>query len=457
MRRREILVFAAAFVVVLLGSAALAQVGAFSADAAAEPATLSVAAAEQAVPTGLGDDMTPAAAIGDSDGPTTTTAESPGTGAEAAVGVPSDPPESDESLWDEVPPAEGDTIPPPLVVLFPESGQHFEKDVIAFEGTTEPGAKVTAGSYEADVDQDGNWRIVLVLSPGGNLVKFKASDAAGNVTEKTLEVYLDEQEAGPEFTAHQKWETVDGYPAKNKYYGTGTPGTTVWVGSEYGAGSTTIGEGGEWAFYVEFPGAPCNDTFPVAVESGEHRVEFSMKYVCAESKFSVHQDYIENTDPWTKFSGTGVPGDTIWAASEYGTEQTTVESSGEWDLKLHFGEGTPANEKVAVVIESSSGDRAEFWFKWVVTDEEVGFTANQKYGSSDADVAWDKFWGTAKPGAIVEVGSPYGGGTTHADEAGNWLIEVEFPDAPIGEEFTVVIETSFGDRATFGFVRRGKE
>ncbi len=457
MRRREIFVFAAAFVVVLLGSAALAQVGAFSADATAEPAMLSTAAGDQAISTRVGDETTLAVVIGDADGPTTTTTDSPGAGGEATVAAPSDPPEDDQSPLDEIPPTEEDTTPPPLEVLFPESGQHFEKDVIAFEGTTEPGATVSAGSYEADVDHDGNWRIVLVLSPGGNPVKFKASDAAGNVTEKTLEVYLDEQEAGHEFTAHQKWETVDGQPAKNKYYGTGTPGTTVWVGSEHGAGSATIGEGGEWAFYVEFPGAPCNDTFPVVVESGEHRVEFSMKYVCAESKFSAHQDYIENTDLWTKFSGTGVPGDTIWAASEYGTEQTTVGSGGEWDLKLHFGEDTPANEKIAVVVESSSGDRAEFWFKWVVTDKEVGFTANQKNGSSDADVAWDKFWGTAKPGATIEVGSPYGGGTTHADEAGNWLIEVEFPDAPIGEEFTVVIETSLGDRATFGFVRLGKE
>jgi hypothetical protein len=458
MRRREILVFTAAFVVVLLGGAALAQVGAFSSAPDPGPSLLSAAAAA---------DTTPAT---EEEVPSTTVTEDVASTLETATNVPaaatdiadsesepSEQPRDDAPPKEEAPPkGDNDTTPPPLEILFPKNDQHFGDDVIAFEGTTEPGARVFAGSYEADVDEEGSWRIVLILSPGGNVVTFKAEDAAGNTTEQSLKVYLDQQEVGKEFTANQKWEVVEGHPAENKYYGTGTPGASVSVGSEYGDGAGKIGDSGEWSFYVEFPGAPCNQSFGVVVESGEHRREFTMRYVCAgEHEFTIHQEHIENTSLWTKFYGTGVPGDTIWAASDYGTGQTTVEASGEWYLELHLGETVPPNQKITVIIESSSGDRAEAWFKWVVEEKDVEFTANQKYGSCDSEIPWDKFWGTAHPGSVIEVVSPHGSGTTTADEAGNWLVEVEFPDAPFGEEFTVVIESSDGGRATFGFVRLG--
>lgn len=472
MRRREILVFISAFVVVLLGGAALAQVGAFSDSSASETgvaaATLSEPAPtetttviesnaysnEAADDTAAEEMAEPSAAVADTDGDKPEPTDPP-----KEDEPPADPPKDEEPPADppkeEEPPQDADTTPPPLEILFPKNEQHFEDKVVAFEGTTEPGARVFGNAYEADVDSNGNWRVVLVLSPGGNLVTFKAKDAAGNVTEEAIKVFLDvTEETTKEFTAHQKWEVVDGYPAKNKYYGTGTPGTKVWVGSEYGSGSGMIDGNGEWLFYVEFPEAPCNESFKVVVESGEHRREFTMKYVCSETKFSANQEYIENTSLWTKFYGTGTPGDTIWAASEYGTEQTTVGSDGKWYLKLHFNENVPPNEKIKVVIESSSDDRVEFWFKWVVEEEkQVEFSANQKFGSSTAEVPWDKFWGTAQPGSTIEVVSPYGGGTTTADASGNWLIEVEFPEAPLGEAFTVVIESSDGGRATFAFIR----
>lgn len=467
MRRREILVFIAAFAVVLLGGAALAQVGTFSSTPSVDAAALSADEAAGTSSTTIADIPAGAVDVIASDQETTTTAseDEPVTlnGDDSSEPPkdetePSEPPkdETDPSdpPKDEDPPVEDDTTPPPLEILFPENNQHFEDKVLAFEGTTEPGARVFGGAYEADVDAEGNWRIVLILSPGGNLVTFKAKDAAGNVTEEAIKVYLDVPEVDKEFTAHQKWEVVDGSPAKNKYYGTGTPGTTVWVGSEYGDGSGKINENGEWGFYVEFPTAPCNKSFQVVVENEDNRREFTMKYVCAEDhEFTVHQEYAENSSLWTKFYGTGTPGDTIWAASDYGTEQTTVESNGEWFLKLHFNDSVPPNEKVTVVIESSSNDRAEFWFKWIVEDKNIEFTANQKFGSCGSEIPWDKFWGTAQPGATIEVLSPYGNGTTTADEAGNWLIEVEFPEAPVGETFTVVIESSDGGRATFNFTR----
>ncbi len=410
------------------------------------------------------DDSTPAI----EDPKPTTTAVDDKVAAETAAqnddeSRPADPPKDEEPPADppndEKPPTEADTTPPPLAILFPENEQHFDEKQIAFEGETEPGARVLAGKYEADVDDEGNWRIVLILNPGGNLVTFTAKDEAGNVTEKSVKVFLDAaEEVDTKFSATQKWEAVDGHPAENKYYGTGTPGTKVWVGSDYGDGSIKIDENGEWKLYVKFPEAPCNEKFTVVVENENNRVEFKMKYVCASHDFSVRQEYIENTSLWTKFFGTGNPGDTIWMVSEYGEAQTTVESNGEWYSKLHLSDDVPANTKIGIVVESSSGDRAEAWFKWVVEEiGEVDFTANQKYGSCGEGVPYDKFFGTASPGTTIWVESEFGSGTTTADSNGNWLVKVEFPQAPGGEAFTVDVESSDGGWATFSFIRIGED
>jgi hypothetical protein len=453
MRRREILVFTAAFVVVLLGGAALAQVGTFSSAPALDAAaSLSAQPADEPATT----DTVPV----ETTAPRSETAES-GTPAMDDSTQPSDPPKEeeppkDEPPKDEPPEEEKDTTPPELVILFPENDQHFDDKTVAFEGETEPGARVFGNAYEAEVDASGNWRLVLILSPGGNTVKFKAKDAAGNITEKSIKVYLDVEKVDEkEFTANQKWEVFDAHLPKNKYYGTGTPGTTVWVGSEYGSGSGKIDSHGAWLFYVEFKEAPCDQWFTVVVENESHRREFKTKKVCATHDWSVTHKYTENFYRWTKFYGTGNPGDTVWAVSEYGEAQTTVESHGEWFLKLHFNESIPANEPIKVVVESSSGDRAEFWFIWVVDEIDVEFSAHQVNGSCDAELPYDVFWGTATPGATIWVESPYGSGTTMANEKGEWELKVKFPDSPVGEAFTVVVESSDGGRATFTFTRTG--
>ncbi|MDH4307603.1 MAG: hypothetical protein OEX04_09010 [Acidimicrobiia bacterium] len=60
-----------------------------------------------------------------------------------------------------------------------------------FVGTTEPGASVVAaGRYPAEVDAAGNWSIVLILNPGGNVATFVATDPAGNTREVRVPVYL---------------------------------------------------------------------------------------------------------------------------------------------------------------------------------------------------------------------------------------------------------------------------
>lgn len=208
-----------------------------------------------------------------------------------------------------------DTTPPDLVILFPEDGQHFDEQKIAFEGKTEPGAKVYAGDYEADVDEAGNWRIVLILTnKGGNVATFKAFDEAGNESVASVKAYYDaapsekasesekakeeerkeeekekEEPKSYEFSATQKYGSCSENPPFDKWYGTGEPGTKVTIASPYGSGSTEIGKYGEWIVKVHFEGVECGQTFEVVLETDKgHRKTYSFTRLCDEPKDDSH-------------------------------------------------------------------------------------------------------------------------------------------------------------------------
>lgn len=171
---------------------------------------------------------------------------------------------------------EADTTPPILKVTSPSDGESFEKEVVTFSGITEPGATVTAsGKYPASVGADGTWAIDLVLAPGANGVVFTAADAAGNVSQARLTVYLEgpkdtttttKAEKGWEFSAFQKYGSCSEPVPYDEFSGTGKPGSTITVTSSYGSGSTTVNESGEYWLRVEFPSAPFEKTFTVKVK-----------------------------------------------------------------------------------------------------------------------------------------------------------------------------------------------
>jgi hypothetical protein len=82
----------------------------------------------------------------------------------------------------------------------------------------------------------------------------------------------------------------------------------------------------------------------------------------------------------------------------------------------------------------------------------IAFTAFQWSGESSADPPWDKFWGTASPGATVTVTSDHGSNSVVADGLGHWFVKVYFPTAPFDE----YIELSVSDGTTsqaFPFMR----
>lgn len=188
-----------------------------------------------------------------------------------------------------------DTTPPEIVILHPTDGQTFETDRVAFEGEAEPGSRVFAGDWEADVAENGAWRIVLILQPGSNVATITAIDAAGNEGKDRVQVFYEvpkadlpaeppkdeepkdekpkEEEHAKDFTAHQLYGSCGEDVPYDVFYGTGTPGVTVSVSSDFGSGSTTINEHGEWEIKVEFPSAPRGEKFTVLVTSSDGHVE----------------------------------------------------------------------------------------------------------------------------------------------------------------------------------------
>jgi hypothetical protein len=79
-----------------------------------------------------------------------------------------------------------DTTPPDLVITSPSDGATVEDRVVTFKGTSEPGASVYSGPYEANTDADGNWSIKLVVSTEGSNAKITAEDDAGNAVTKSI-------------------------------------------------------------------------------------------------------------------------------------------------------------------------------------------------------------------------------------------------------------------------------
>jgi len=63
---------------------------------------------------------------------------------------------------------------------------------VTFSGTAEPGASVYSGPYSANVDDDGDWTIKLVVSSDSvTTARITAEDAAGNTATDSIQVTYD--------------------------------------------------------------------------------------------------------------------------------------------------------------------------------------------------------------------------------------------------------------------------
>lgn len=174
--------------------------------------------------------------------------------------------------------------PPTLKILHPENGAKVDDEKMVFEGTTTPGARVFAGPWEADVNADGVWRIVLILDAGTQTAKFHAesdggvAEAAVTVTRIVPDVPKEEpkEEEKPkedehqyELVAHQVYGVCEEALPYDVFWGETKPGATVLVWSEYGSAETVAGPEGGWELRVDFPEAPYGVEFQVKVKSIE--------------------------------------------------------------------------------------------------------------------------------------------------------------------------------------------
>lgn len=227
------------------------------------------------------------ALVGDSSPPATTTPSvattAPPVDTTLAAIVPVEP-EASPPTTAYVPPettstAAADLEPPPLEVISPEDGTEFEVDAVMFVGKTEPGAKVFAGRWEADVDDSGEWKILLILGEGANTARFTAIDAAGNETTASITVFYAPKEAPAtttttvekekeiaEFSAFATFGSCAETPPYDVYYGTGEPGSTVYITSEYGSATVEVNGEGQWEKKVVFEKAPADKGFVVTVK-----------------------------------------------------------------------------------------------------------------------------------------------------------------------------------------------
>jgi hypothetical protein len=218
----------------------------------------------------------------------------------------------------------------------------------------------------------------------------------------------------------------------------------------------TVDDSGHWWARVELEGGRNRIVAVATAPDGTMSRDHVVVFYDETHEFIAHQKYevVDGENPVVNFYwGTGRPGAEVHVGSEYGRGATKVNDAGVWELRVAFE--APCNQSFRVAAESGDA-RVGFEMERVCR---VGheFTAHQKYGSCGEPIPFDVFYGTGTPGARVVVESPYGSGRVTIDERGKWEVRVEFPDAPIGDEFRVVVESSDGGRAVFGFVATGGE
>jgi len=167
-----------------------------------------------------------------------------------------------------------------IEILHPSPNAHVDNKVQVFEGwvTPEVGARVNRGKYEAHTSGDG-WRIELVLSAGKNVVTMVAHDEFGREAKDIVTVWYDapheEEPKEAAFSANQKYGSCGEDVPYDVFFGTAVPNSTVWVESRFGGGSTKAGENGGWDLKVKFPEAPPGEVFEVVVEGEGGRKVFT--------------------------------------------------------------------------------------------------------------------------------------------------------------------------------------
>ncbi|MDA0353702.1 MAG: hypothetical protein O3A10_16065 [Chloroflexi bacterium] len=232
------------------------------------------------------------------------------------------------------------------------------------------------------------------------------------------------------------------------------------AGSEPGVSSQGIVEGAVSAAPAVEVAAPLPDWVARRLEAGPPTLALTSP--APGAVFS---------ESYVVFSGQAAPGSVVAA----GPFQDKADASGYWSIGLVLTagqniatftttseEGEVTKESVTVHFKPTSQDKHGYVKDGEHKDGDYadkkdhvapGFQAWEKYGSCGDDLPYDYYKGTAAPGAVITVSSPYGSGTGIAGDDGYWKIKVTFEAAPVGEPFTVTVSDGT-DVKTFTFTRK---
>jgi hypothetical protein len=334
-------------------------------------------------------------------------------------------------------------------ILSPSDGTRVEVAEATFTGTVTPDAYVWSGEHEATVKEDGSWTLTVPLQPGKNRIHIGAKI---DKQSKTLErvVYLGEPLV---WSITQKVKASE--TPYEKFYGTGSPGMKITATSPHGSASTTIDKSGEWVLGVSFKSTP-GSTFAVTVSTSTGWTNsYSFSHLgtkttkTSDTEWKIAHKYAENSEPWTKFYGTGPVGTVVKATSDHGYGEVKIGKHGDWYLQVHFD--VPAGTVVAVRVTNSLGFDQTYQFVW----KSYELAVQQKFGSSSADPVYEVFWGTAAPNSWVKINSAYGWTKVPTSKTGTFEATLFFENAPFDVAFEVEVYDASGNRKTFMFTRLG--
>lgn len=77
---------------------------------------------------------------------------------------------------------------PTLLITTPINGSTSAESLIIIEGVAQHISHIQLNDGQIFVDEDGNFREQLLLSPGYNIITLEAQDRFGRETTKTLEL-----------------------------------------------------------------------------------------------------------------------------------------------------------------------------------------------------------------------------------------------------------------------------
>ena len=350
----------------------------------------------------------------------------------------------------------------PLVVHQVNTVSDSKNPYVLFEGTAAPGTHLLAqseyGAHDIVVGESGEFSLKLWFSPRPPAgVTFPI---AFKVNHELYETFyfksLYEPPAGGEVTVHQHNTASESSSPWVKFYGTAPVGTHIQIISEYGSWSWNT-EAYEWNSGKKFfePLPPQGEPFTITVKINGNvfgTYQFTSWFDPNQIIIEPVKFAAEGPEPYTRIEYWAPAGTTIQLISDYGSSSKTLEATGGGDLKLWFSPLPPAGVPFNVTIKVNG----EIWETYQFTSwwdpSAIEITVNHAFESCSEAEPYDDLWGTAPPGTLIDIISPFGSTSFTVGEWGGWEKRQFFTGATYGEPFTVTVKANGDVILTYQFV-----